>query len=177
MASRNMISKMLVILRANWPTYELTPETPRVYEEFLADIPDDLLELAVKDCVARLTYFPRIAELREAAHAILEDRLGIPTATEAWGAVANAVRYGRPERRPDFSPEIRRAIDAVGGWYHLCTSDTFAADRARFLDAYREIVQREREERRQLPEVRAAAARLRIAAGERQLRLVSGGER
>ena len=126
MATPETVSRMFVLLRANWPTYELTAETPRVYEELLADIPDRLLELAVKDCLARLTYFPKIAELREAALSILEDRLGIPTAAAAWGEVSKAMKYGKPTRCPDFShPAIRAGVDAVGDRHELQVAVAF----------------------------------------------------
>ena len=123
-----------------------------------------MLRAAAAHCATTSKWFPTVAELRDAAFGIIENRAGIPSAAEAWGEVMAAMRYAAPARRPQFShPVIRRAVEAVGGWYTLCTSESGVADRSKFFQAYEQIVARDREQARVLPEVCALSARLRAA--------------
>ena len=180
MASKIEVVKVLAVLAAAWPNYEIKDGTADVYARALADIPGEVLDAAAIDHISRgVRFFPAASELRDAAFGILENRLGIPCAAEAWGEVSGGMRDAPPTRCPSFShPVIRRVVNACGGWYTLCTSDNATADRARFLEAFEQITARDREQRRMLPEVRQLAQRLQderaaLGSGER-LRLADG---
>lgn len=130
-------------------------ETMAIYERALSDIPTDVLKAAVLSAISTRTFFPAIAEIRELAFSAIEREAGLPTATEAWGAVCEAVRaigiYGAPRWKYQQTAD---AVRAVGGWESICNSENPTADRARFIEAYSAIVARARSDARQLPEVR-----------------------
>lgn len=70
--SREMI-EFFSVLAAAHPERDLAPETKRIYSELLADIPHPLLMAAAKRCLKNCTFFPKIAELRQAASAIARE--------------------------------------------------------------------------------------------------------
>ena len=150
-----------------FPRQAITKQTIGAYAHMLRDIPPDVLQAAAAHCTARSPFFPAISELREAAFDIMDDVLNVPCAAEAWAEVCQRMRYGGRQAGPEFSHDlVAEAVESIGGWYMLCGSETPAADRARFMEAYRELHQRARERQRMLPEVRAAAERYRIGAGD-----------
>lgn len=165
------------VLAASYPNapHISNRETIMVYERALGDIPAELLTAAVMTVVAKSTFFPSIAEIRDAAFAAIERESGLPTATEAWGAVCEAVRaigiYGTPRWKYQQTAE---AVRAVGGWESICNSDNPAADRARFIEAYNAIVARARSDARQLPEVRDTIRRFEARRAEQAKQLIAG---
>lgn len=174
MATKLDITAILKGLADCYPNFELKTETLKAYVKLLSDIDVQVLRAAAAQVATTSRFFPAISELRNAAFDIIENKAGIPAASEAWGEVCEMMRYAKPERCPDFSHKvIRRAVKAVGGWWELCNSTNATADRARFLEAYREIVSRDQEQARILPAVRAMSERLQIEEPER-LRLKAG---
>lgn len=158
MANEAEVLKVLAILGASYPNFELRDDTGEVYCRLLADIPCDLLEAAAIQHIAENRFFPSVAELRELADRIASYRDRRPTALEAWGEVIQQVHSIGSWRKPEFSsPLIARCVECIG-WHTICYSEMIAAERARFIEAYDELVKREREERRMLPEVRQLAA-------------------
>lgn len=164
-----------------FPNFTLTKATVSAYCLQLHDIDAEVLRAAAAHCASTGgDFFPSVSRLRDAAFAIIENSMGIPCAADAWGEVSRALRKASPTRCPTFShPAVKRAVDGVGGWYGLCLSENAAADRARFLEAYEQIVARDREQRRMLPEVRQLAQRLQderaaLSAGGERLRLGDG---
>jgi len=159
MAKQKTIAEMFALLRANWPRHPFNEHTLIVYEKCLSDIDDDLLEAATLDCIARATFFPPVAEIRRAAFDLLSQREQLPTALEAWGEVKR--NTGRPKRDRVWSHElVRKAIGCVGGVgeFGASPTDQESSWRARFVQAYDELVQRQRTTREMLPQVRALVA-------------------
>ena len=72
MAAFETITKVLAVVSAAYPNFDLKPETVKVYLKLLADLPDELLEEASLAHIAQSTYFPTVAELRSAAVELLE---------------------------------------------------------------------------------------------------------
>jgi hypothetical protein len=168
LSHRKRILKAFEMFTAHWPKYEYTDETTRLYGRLLMDLPPDVLEAAVVDCLATCTFFPTIDEIRKrAARLLLGDR---PTALEAWGEVMGKMHHtqyyyrdGRLVRRPDKLDDLsERAIEAIGGWQYVRMSENAMADRARFCEVYEALERRRREDAMMLPEVRAVAERLRL---------------
>jgi hypothetical protein len=58
------------LLMAAYPDKKTEADTFALYEEMLADIPAYLLEAAIRAHIAASPFFPRIAELRDAARKI-----------------------------------------------------------------------------------------------------------
>ncbi len=75
------------------------------------------------------------------------------SAPEAWGEVQREVRAVGHWGRPKLQPAVLQAVDAIGGWRHICFSENVTADRARFLEAYTLLRKREMERLQQIPAV------------------------
>ncbi len=155
--------------------------TLKLYEQMLADIDGEILALAAKTHIARSKFFPTIAELREAALEI--SRPLRDPAIVAWGDVMAAQNWAWPGRyqelhytvldsdgvtimtemtvrqdrggEPPFdNPLTARACQVLGGWRAIMASECPGAERARFIQAYETLAERERDEAVMLPEVR-----------------------
>ncbi len=167
MADKKTMQAMFGLLRANWPKYPFTKMTIQVYTRCLGDIPDDILVAATAHCLTSCTFFPVVAELRQAAFDIMCNKTGQLTAGEAWALVVKTANVpeswwaaGERHERPKLPESVQKALDAIGGWRRLTDSDHYSADRARFLEAYDAFAKRDIEIRQMLPEVRALTQRL-----------------
>jgi hypothetical protein len=172
-ASDGAIQAMFEVCAAVWPRDDerVSELTLQIYARCLADVPDELLQAATVKIVSESTYYPKPAELRAAALALVTPEE--PTAAEAWGYVCRYIRRvpaggwyrgGEHVDPPALPAHIQRAVDAVGGLTYLRLSETSVADRARFLEVYQVLARRRAEEARMLPEVREAVRRL-LAGG------------
>ncbi len=174
MATDEAIRMMFEVLGSVWPRDDdrVSDLSLSVYARCLADIPDDLLSAATLRVVSEQTFFPRPAEIRQAAIALRwPDEL---TGVEAWGRLGAWMRHWPAGGRwvgdchiepPPLPPRVKRAVDAVGGLSYLRTSEDTVADRARFVQVYDALAERERREATMLPEIRAARARAQLEAG------------
>ena len=100
MASQETLQKVLLMLSAAYPTTELAEQTPGLYYRLLADIPDDVLEMATIDHISRSPFYPKVSELRGAVVRINSGNGHHQTAIEAWHDVKEAMQYlseGRPK--------------------------------------------------------------------------------
>lgn len=167
MASFETISEIFVLLQANWPNYEYTERTMELYERCLYDVPDEVLEAAAIQCVRDCTFFPKVAELKNASYSIMIDEMDLPTPFEAWQMVQAHLRKpptlfrgGQHYRLAPLPPLIEKAVAGVGGWYALRHTDNLVADRARFYQCYEAVIRRERQRLEMLPEVKRVAERM-----------------
>ena len=120
---------------------QLAP-TVTLWHGLLADLPDGAALDACRALLASGQHPPAISEIRAEA---LSVRLGLgrPSAGDAWGEVVKAFGSNPIDQAPAWSsPAIERALRAIGGWRHACTSDNPAADRARFMENYKETIAR-----------------------------------
>ena len=164
------IAQVLTLLMDAYPN-EFKDEdqkvrTIRVYRQALVDIPPDLLKAAALNHITSSIWFPKIAQLRESAAALVMKAAGHPDAFTAWGEVTHQLRYVGSWGAPQFTdPVIKKAVEAIGGWKMLCTGENQTADRARFIQAYELFINRTTADLQMLPQVRAyvegAAAQLR----------------
>jgi hypothetical protein len=160
MTSKNEILKLLKILAATYPGYDLGEDTPDIYYSVLKDIPFDVLKTAALDHISRSPWFPKVCELRKAAVDIAMDSRRFPNAYDAWGEMDYAIRRWGRDRKPDFdNPVLERTIASLG-WRNLCMSTNQVADRARFIEAYNIYLQRSIDEAVTLPQVKALSAKL-----------------
>lgn len=156
MATDREIEKALTVLSAAYPRFDLPEETIRIYQRLLADLDFDLLKAATLQCATMCKFFPTVAEIRDAATEIVTMAEHIPTPIEAWGEVIQAIRkIGGNSFRPDFSHPMIDELVKHFGWHALCTSDHSFADRARFMDAYADMLKASRRRSQMLPEVLA----------------------
>lgn len=164
MATDTTVKQVLALLATNYPEQvaklsetELSLRR-QLFVQALADIDDETLKAACLRHVATSPFFPKVSELRAAAVAITCQPS--PDPVEAWGVLRKAMSrygaYGVPcgeedgwgYRPPVFDDPIINHLVKQFGWRELCLSDedTAMSDRARFLDAYARLAQRERQQ-------------------------------
>lgn len=137
-----------------------------VYVEALIDLDPVILESAVLQTITRCRFYPKPAEIREAAVDLELKAEGLPDPYEAWGMVQKAIRAGAghpiADRRngPHAPDPVERAVQYLGGWAVLGMSESMVADRARFIEAYREVRHRTVDGRKMLPQVHRHIAEL-----------------
>ncbi|HKS27792.1 MAG TPA: hypothetical protein VJS44_08230 [Pyrinomonadaceae bacterium] len=148
------IAKRVGMLAAAYPNASITKETLRVYEGMLADIPLDVLDAVVRQCLAECEFFPTIARLREMALNLTSNVSQMPTPFEAWGIVAKEIGAVGHLGNPKFeNPLIEKAVKIMG-WWQLCTSENPIADRAHFVKVYEQLLNRAVQDAKLLPESR-----------------------
>lgn len=148
--TRSGAMKLAMMLGAYFPTPPVGEETLRAYASALTDYDETLIERAIIRLVKTARFFPRIAEILDAAAEEAHCNDPAPTAEEAYAILLQAVRkFGGHRTFPSTIPHaarIKRALDQIGGWNYFCSeSENLPADRARFIDAYGGVVQREGE--------------------------------
>ena len=126
-----------------YPGVERTKETMDLYVEMLADIPGYVLKRAVEEYIVEANWFPKIAELRQAAAKVAgTDRF--------WELPETLVDHLRGEAVKLENLFFREGILDEGAWQAL--AEQFAAmgrehgaERVRQkLKAYQDIVERGR---------------------------------
>ncbi len=170
MASKDTIAKAFVLLSGNWPNHPFTEVTMATYQRLLADIPDALAETAVLDCIASCKFFPTVAEIRDAAANIVTDAANAANEYDAWGEVKRAVSRSHWQWS---DPMIGEAMQRVGGMDAFRMSDVSDEPswRARFVECYRTLRQREQRQATMLPQVRELAERMALDRGARAAQL------
>lgn len=133
------------LLAAAWPDRSPGETTMAAYWLALADLSDDVWMAAVGRCLRGSRFFPAPAELREAAEEVLASAGMLPPdAEEAWRDVLNCARRYVPGPGPEgtpwnFTPDVQRALDDLGGLRTIAMSDDGEVSwlRKQFLDRYR----------------------------------------
>lgn len=147
-------AKILSVLAAAYPRVEVSQETIAIYTQFLQDLDYGRVQAAVIKHIATSTFFPSIAELRQAALDMsTDDRLPLPG--EAWEEVVKQMKIIGYTGKPQFSHElIEKTVQAMGGWINLCQSTEGMVDRAHFIKIYESYRSRHMEETKVAPVVR-----------------------
>jgi len=165
---------VMAVLASTYPNFKLGPGTLDAYYTVLGDLDADMLKAATLHIAATSKWFPAASEIRAAAFSLVEQSEGVPDAYEAWTQVLSEIgRVGR-SGRPNWTHEaVGATVQAIGGWGYLCMSENMVADRARFVEAYGMMVNRERERVRMLPAVQAQIGKLagRLTGGSALKRL------
>jgi len=168
------IARAFKILSRAYPDYaskylqgEEAVQTIRLYQRALDDVPDDVLEAAVLDHIANCPFWPKVSDLRKRCFDLMAGMADLPTPYEAWAKVRKRLknripvfRNGKLHRPRPLPPLIEKAVMGIGGWDVLAASENGAADRARFIEAYTQLIERERRRAMELPAVRGARQRM-----------------
>ncbi len=154
MASELEVLKTLHMLGFAYPNARIAEETLTVYISLLADLPAERLGAAACEHIARSTFFPSVAELREGTFRLSEHISSVPDGHTAWAEVqAEIQRVGR-SGEPRFSHALIADLVVVFGWRSLCLSENAVADRSHFVQAYQARLAREATLVRMLPQTR-----------------------
>ena len=160
-AERQRIIKNLAPLAAMFPNWKPDDYTIEAYVIALADLDPLSLEAAIFHLLSQpLRFMPSAGTIRHSAFDLQAGNGGPPSAYEAWGMVGTAIKAGAGYpvagvyQAPDVHPLVEKTVNYIGGWRHLAASENYTADRARFIDAYNQVREREVEQVRMLPQVR-----------------------
>lgn len=158
MSDQKDIAKVVAILSAAYPAWQVNEYTIEVYYQDLRDLPSDLLFAAAAKARTNsgrnMAFAPSTGEIRQAAAEILRSVRGVPSSYQAWQEVVRAMlevgSYGTPTWT---HPLIGQTVDALG-WRNLCMSENAVADRARFIQAFEQLSDRAEVEMMEPPQVR-----------------------
>lgn len=168
MATETEIAQILVVLAASYPRFELKKETVAAYVEFLHDLPADELRMAARDCAVSKDFFPSVHELRQAVAEMHREKMGVPSAFDAWQEVCGHPKDGLSRRVLEnaggwvieesvmsWSHPLVERVAVQMGWPRFPTSEEIGVDRAHFFKAYDYAVGQALKENVRLPEVAA----------------------
>ena len=145
---RTEFATLMAGLKSNYPNWQFDLQDKNMmlfWYESLMDIPMQVLTAAVHKLISQEEFYPNIAKIRKAASEIIN---GEPVdETEAWGLDKKAIRsfgYARAEEAYASLPvEVVQAIQAMGGWLEICSSENDEADRAHFYRTMKSINKRQ----------------------------------
>jgi hypothetical protein len=170
MASNKKVIEVLGIFALSFPRTEVKPGMSKIWYSLLQDIPDEILEAAAKQVIAENTFFPSLAEVRNKALLLMAGVNGIPSAGEAWEEVISNCRSSHYENWSH--PLIEKAYLIIGkSYWRVMLTDEEMATRAHFIKIYDNLVSREAEQTKLLPEVKAASERYQLEVGNLVKRL------
>ncbi len=152
MADATDILQILSVISAAFPNYQEQPQTPEVYLQLLGDMDTALLKVAVLQCCSEpgRKFAPTVGEIRGAAAELTRLANHVPSSYEAWQEVQQSFRgMGKPWSHP----LVKQAVD-IFGWHNLGMSENPVADRARFIEAYEQLLHQGEREQTMLPAVR-----------------------
>lgn len=144
------VAKLLAVLQYAYPNGRIPADDTAIslWYQMLRDLDCQTVNTAVMGMVATLKYPPSIADIREAVARAMAEARGDPDAGQAWRTVYKAIgRYGyyRPgEARAALGERMWKAIDMVGGWSHLCSTDEIEIVSAQFERRYKAMQEQER---------------------------------
>lgn len=156
MASKQTLSKVMLILTQAFPSNKIEGGTVAVYNKALIDIADHALVIAAQECIANCKFFPTVAEIRDRAYQHESRAMDLPSPEEAWAEVQNQARKVGNYGFPTFSHDIiREALYAVGGWYHICVEANHEVVRPQYMRIYQSMLNRRKSDLMTLSETRA----------------------
>lgn len=175
MATDNTIAQVVNMLfhapLANKPEAGEITAVARIFRATLADIEDSLLVAAATQHIAMSKWFPAVADLRQAAVALVHRVDGVPDSYTAWQQVKQASANGwgivtwhtaedgsfqKCQKEPTgVHPMAVKALNTLGGIgeFHNRMADDEPSWRARFISAYEQLQQRQAEDGMMLPAV------------------------
>ena len=120
-------------LIAAYPNAKVTEKTIELYTQFLHFVPYELGQAAALKLIVNKTFFPTIAELKEAIQNLAPPKDGPPTPEEAWGEVRRQLDI---YKAPTWShPAIEKAVRDIG-MRNMCNSYSPGTDREHFFRIY-----------------------------------------
>lgn len=166
-------AKLLAVLAAAFPRFEVDDLKVQVWHEMLRDLDYSLVSLAIKKLISESTFAPAIAEVRKAVAEILNPD-GM-TAAEAWGEVERAVRtygyYQETKAMESLSPRTAKVVRQIG-WREICLNEEPGVVRGQFLKMYQQVQERDHREMLLPADLRQGIQRL---AGTMDMKAIAGG--
>lgn len=142
---RDEAAKLVTMLVKAFPDTKADAGTVKVYVDMILDLDFEATKRGIARILASAKWFPKIAEIREAAQVACGRRLR--SGAEAWLDVVEQIRkeggrWGKPKFKDPIVAEIVRRC----GWVTLSDSGDSVADRARFIAMYDAMAKQQWEE-------------------------------
>jgi len=171
--TRAETAKILAVLAASYPKFEVDDLKVQVWHEMLGDLDYVTANMAVKKLILENTFAPSIAEVRKAAMDILNP--DVMTAAEAWGEVERAVRtygyYRETEALASLTPRVAKVVRQIS-WREICLNEEPGVVRGQFLKMYQQVQERDHREMLLPADLRQEIQRL---AGMMDMKAIEGG--
>ncbi len=165
---REHVKEKIIELAAYYDK-NLTRETLDLYGRYLEDLDPDSFDAAIDRHIQTSEWMPKVSQIREAAMENFMRKAGVPSPAEAWGEVSLNLRQDTEENFGTLTsvnrindhqwshPLVKQAAEQIG-WLDLwLTKDNnITANRARFMDAYRDLVKGLKEHYMLTPDLRQA---------------------
>ena len=173
--TKGEIAKILAVLAAAYPKFEVDDVKVQVWYEMLGDLEYSIVNIAIKKLIMQNTFPPSIAEVRKAVTELMNPEQ--VTSSEAWGEVTRAIRnygyYHEEEALASMSPITAQLVRYMG-WREICMSEDIGVIRGQFLKMYQQVRERDRREMLLPADLRQGIQRL---AGMMDVKAIAGGER
>lgn len=134
--------KLLAIMSAAWPNFEVDKAKHAIWHEMLGDVEFEIVQVALKKLILESPYPPSIADVRRQVVEIMTPPGDQMEPAEAWGAVLQAVRqwgyYREGEALKSLPDRVARVVRMMG-WQELCASEEPDVVRAQFMRMYDQI--------------------------------------
>lgn len=132
-----LLNRMAAVTRGEKPT---ASQIFILAEMLAAEFEVDQVEIACKSYLAEGIFFPAYAELRSQ----LKNAGG--EAWQSWHTILQHMKRHGYMTSPKLAPAAQRALEAVGGWMHLCEMESTQLNivASQFVRAYQAMSQRER---------------------------------
>lgn len=156
MAEFRDIAQIVGVISSAYPNFNPSEATVEVYYQTLHDLPAEELKMAVLHCISEngRKFAPSIGEIRGTVAELRKAVSNVPSSYQAWQEVLTQMREnGGDYGRPVWShPLVERVVKQLG-WRNLRMSEDQTADRARFVQAYEQLLARAERDDMLLPEV------------------------
>jgi len=168
------VAKLLAVLAAAYPNFEVNEMKHKVWFEMLKDIDYKVAQVAVRKIILENTFPPAIAEVRKACAELTMPQ--IPDAGMAWGEAVRAIRYygiyREKEALRSMSPLTAQAVRYIG-WQEICSSTEPGVARGHFLRIYEQLARRKQQDAMLPADLKEGIAQL---AQKFELRAIEGGK-
>ena len=143
--------KLIMLIKSAYPRFKFDDMalTIDLWHEMFADIPVQIVKIALKKLILELQFPPTIADVQKRISEVSNPAQ--TTASEAYGEVTTAIRkfgmYREVEAIESLSPLVAKVAKQMD-WKRICTSDEPDVVRGQFLKMYES--ERKREEQNRL---------------------------
>ncbi|WHH59129.1 replicative helicase loader/inhibitor [Petroclostridium sp. X23] len=169
---KSEIAKILAVIAAAYPKFEIDEIKQNVWHEMLGDIDYKIAQLAVKKLLMESPFPPAISDIRKQVAEIITPSENQINAADAWGEVVDAMRrygyYRETEAIQSLSPLTAKVVNYIG-FREICLCEEPGVIRGQFLKMFEQVANRERRENL-LPE--NLKSQIQLIASKGNLKLV-----
>jgi hypothetical protein len=159
--SEKTIYRVMNMFAAEYPgKFVVDEDRHRLWSHLLSGCEEEtILNAALHLVSIRKEWPPDIATMREQVYAFAHGELHRPSAEESWERIREKMlQYDQyidaDDKRLELTENEKKALNQTSTIYDLRHSTNIAADRATYIRAYNGIVDRERNDRLTVPQVK-----------------------